>query len=104
MITARYFVAALLGFVSLFISVTAQEITSDTYFYGQSPPVYPSRKLDGSIHLQHANKNPRVAKGTGSGGWNAAYAKAKALVAKMTLEEKVRLYPRIIFRVEAENR
>lgn len=36
-------------------------------------------------------KPSHTAKGTGIGGWNNAYAKAKALVAKMTLEEKVRL-------------
>lgn len=48
-------------------------ITDDTYFYGQSPPVYPSPN------------------GTGSGDWATSYTKARALVAKLTLEEKVNL-------------
>ncbi|KAH8903664.1 beta-glucosidase 1 [Coniochaeta sp. PMI_546] len=42
-------------------------------FYGRSPPVYPSP----------------VANGTSSGAWAAAYARARALVAQMTTEEKV---------------
>ncbi|KAJ5803480.1 uncharacterized protein N7503_005930 [Penicillium pulvis] len=46
------------------------DITSDTYFYGDSPAVYPSPN------------------GTGTGDWAAAYKKATALVAQMTLEEK----------------
>ncbi|KAJ5712943.1 uncharacterized protein N7483_010124 [Penicillium malachiteum] len=45
-------------------------ITSDTYFYGDSPPVYPSPN------------------GTGTGDWATSYQKAAALVAQMTLEEK----------------
>jgi beta-glucosidase len=49
----------------------SNNITSDTYFYGQSPPVYPSPK------------------GTGAGGWAESYAKAAELVAQMTLFEKV---------------
>ncbi|KAJ3578377.1 hypothetical protein NPX13_g2188 [Xylaria arbuscula] len=48
-------------------------ITDDTVFYGQSPPVYPSPN------------------GTGIGDWADAYAKARALVSKMTLEEKVNI-------------
>ena len=32
--------------------------------------------------------NIRTAKGTGTGSWAAAYAKASALVAQMTLDEK----------------
>lgn len=35
------FVVACSGAV---IDIRATEITSDTFFYGQSPPVYPSRK------------------------------------------------------------
>ena len=46
-------------------------ITSDSYFYGQSPPVYPA---------------PR-AKGTGD--WSHANAQATAFVKAMTLDEKV---------------
>ncbi|KAJ5085989.1 hypothetical protein N7532_010760 [Penicillium argentinense] len=49
---------------------TKQNITSDTHFYGQSEPVYPSPQ------------------GKGTGDWADAYAKAAELVSKMTLEEK----------------
>ncbi|KAL4898073.1 putative beta-glucosidase M [Aspergillus ambiguus] len=52
---------------------STQNITSDAYFYGESPPVYPSPE------------------GTGSGSWAAAYKKAKAFVAQLTPEEKVNL-------------
>ncbi|KAI1636846.1 glycoside hydrolase superfamily [Biscogniauxia mediterranea] len=53
---------------------TAQSvITDDTFFYGQSPPVYPSPQ------------------GEGLGDWADPYAKAKDLVSQMTLEEKVSL-------------
>ncbi|CAK7235414.1 hypothetical protein SBRCBS47491_009285 [Sporothrix bragantina] len=48
-------------------------ITDDTYFYGESPPVYPSPDM------------------TGVGTWVVAYNKAVALVSQMTLEEKVNL-------------
>ncbi|KAF5591070.1 beta-glucosidase [Fusarium pseudoanthophilum] len=48
-------------------------ITDDTYFYGQSPPVYPTpEQVD-------------------TGSWAAAVAKAKNLVSQLTLEEKVNL-------------
>lgn len=46
-------------------------ITEDSYFYGQSPPSYPSPNA------------------TGTGAWADAYTKAKALVSQLTLEEKV---------------
>ncbi|KAF5862200.1 hypothetical protein ETB97_011905 [Aspergillus alliaceus] len=52
---------------------TQQNITSDSYFFGQSPPVYPSPE------------------GTGSGSWAPAYEKARILVASLTPEEKVNL-------------
>jgi beta-glucosidase len=48
-------------------------VTEDSHFFGQSEPVYPS---------------PR---GNGVGDWLDAYAKAQALVAEMTLDEKVGL-------------
>ncbi|ORY67003.1 glycoside hydrolase family 3 protein [Pseudomassariella vexata] len=48
-------------------------ITSDDYFYGQSPPVYPSPN------------------GTGLGNWADAYIKARNFVSQLTLEEKVNL-------------
>ncbi|CAI7676432.1 unnamed protein product [Penicillium pancosmium] len=54
-------------------SAHAENITSDTHFYGQSPPVYPSPE------------------GTGSGNWEASYQKAKEFVGKLSAEEKVNL-------------
>lgn len=62
----------LVGLLALGQTSTAQDIiTDDTLFYGQSPPVYPSPN------------------GTGIGDWADAYTKARALVAQLTLEEKV---------------
>ncbi|GLI82014.1 hypothetical protein PoHVEF18_010414 [Penicillium ochrochloron] len=52
------------------LSHAESNITSDTYFYGQSEPVYPSPNA------------------TGSGDWAKAYEKAAAMVSKMTFEEK----------------
>ncbi|KAI9036115.1 uncharacterized protein KD926_002256, partial [Aspergillus affinis] len=64
----------LLGVASLSHAAPAQSnITSDAYFYGQSPPVYPSPE------------------GSGTGSWASAYDKAKKLVAQLTPEEKVNL-------------
>ena len=51
----------------------AQVIESDDYFYGESPPIYPSPP------------------GTGLGGWAAAYQKATAFVAQLTQDEKSNL-------------
>ncbi|GFF67325.1 probable beta-glucosidase M [Aspergillus lentulus] len=66
--------AGLLAAASVCLSApTEQNITSDTYFYGQSPPVYPSPE------------------GSGTGSWAGAYAKAKKFVAQLTPEEKVNL-------------
>ncbi|EFX04489.1 beta-glucosidase [Grosmannia clavigera kw1407] len=48
-------------------------IEEDSYFYGLSPPVYPTPNT------------------SGTGSWALAYSKAKAFVAKLTLEEKVNL-------------
>ncbi|KAF3766961.1 family 3 glycoside hydrolase [Cryphonectria parasitica EP155] len=67
----------LYGLLGLLASqaVVAQSgvITNDSYFYGESPPFYPSPNA------------------TGTGNWAAAYEKARALVGQMTLEEKVNL-------------
>ncbi|VUC23421.1 unnamed protein product [Clonostachys rosea] len=52
---------------------SSQYIPDDTFFYGQSPPVYPSPI------------------GSGRGTWAGAYEKARALVSQMSLEEKVNL-------------
>ncbi|KAJ5626337.1 glycoside hydrolase family 3 protein [Penicillium lagena] len=54
-------------------SAVPGEITSDTYFYGESPPVYPSPDI------------------TGLGDWAAALVKAKAMVKQMTLAEMVNI-------------
>ena len=51
----------------------AQEITDDTFFYGESPPVFPSPQ------------------GQGLGQWAQAYSEAKAFVAQLTDEEKTNL-------------
>lgn len=96
MVIIRWFVATILAFVGVFNIVAAQEITSDSYFYGQSPPVYPSREFHFFIPvLWRTDNGYGIAKGSGTGGWNVAYARAKALVARMTLEEKVR--PQVSF-------
>ncbi|KAK1770940.1 putative beta-glucosidase M [Phialemonium atrogriseum] len=51
----------------------AGNISSDTYFYGQSPPVYPSPNISGLAT------------------WADAFTKAQDLVGQMTLEEKIDL-------------
>ncbi|KAB5535125.1 beta-glucosidase [Coniochaeta sp. 2T2.1] len=52
---------------------TGDEIQDDSYFYGQSPPVYPSPEM------------------AGTGAWADAFTKAKTLVGQMTLDEKISL-------------
>lgn len=46
-------------------------IVSDVYFYGESPPVYPSPLANGT------------------GDWASAYQNAANLVAQLSMEEKV---------------
>jgi beta-glucosidase len=46
-------------------------VISDLYFFGQSPPVYPSPL------------------GNGTGDWAESYASAAAFVAQLTMDEKV---------------
>lgn len=65
--------SGLAGLAALRGTKAADVITEDSYFYGQSPPSYPSPNM------------------TGTGPWATAYSKAAALVAQMTLEEKVNL-------------
>ena len=60
-------VGALIG------GLQAQQVTDDTFFYGDSPPVYPPPP------------------GRGTGQWAQAYQKAKAFVEKLTIEEKTNL-------------
>jgi beta-glucosidase len=64
---------ALLASLSFVKLLAAQEITSDVYFYGESPPVYPASQA------------------TGTGNWAASYAKAAAFVAQLSVEEKSNL-------------
>jgi hypothetical protein len=51
-------------------------VQNDTYFYGESPPVYPSP----------------IGSGNATTAWASSYAKAAALVAQMTTNEKVNRY------------
>ncbi|KAG6115602.1 hypothetical protein E4U13_002632 [Claviceps humidiphila] len=69
-------------------------VTSDTFFYGQSPAVYPSRKPPGrfcSLREHFLMEKVQLAEMTGGSEWATAYGKAKALVAKMSLQERVSL-------------
>ncbi|KAI0477591.1 glycoside hydrolase family 3 protein [Xylariaceae sp. FL0804] len=66
-------VSTLLFLLSGLGAAAQSVITSDTYFYGESPPVYPSPE------------------GKGTGDWAQAYSQAKTLVSKLSLEEKVNL-------------
>ncbi|KAG6003493.1 hypothetical protein E4U43_000912 [Claviceps pusilla] len=62
--------ASFAGLAAL-VAAGGDAVKSDSHFYGQSPAVYPSPEM------------------TGGSKWAAAYDKAKALVAQMSLEEKV---------------
>lgn len=70
---------ATLATLSLVNPVTPQNapgsgvIQNDVYFYGQSPPFYPTPEI------------------SGIGGWDEALSKAQALVSRMSLEEKIQL-------------
>ena len=67
---------AILSLVNSAISQNNPEgrvIQNDSYFYGQSPPVYPTPEM------------------TGSGDWHEAFSKAQAFVSQLSLEEKVHL-------------
>ncbi|KAL4983738.1 putative beta-glucosidase M [Aspergillus falconensis] len=65
--------AGLLLALALGSKAVEDVITTDTFFYGGSPPVYPSPE------------------GTGAGDWASAYTKAKAFVAQLSDDEKVNL-------------
>ncbi|KAI1816320.1 glycoside hydrolase family 3 protein [Poronia punctata] len=54
-------------------STDSNVILNDTFFYGQSEPVYPSPPM------------------TGTGAWASSYEKAKRFVNQLTLQEKVSL-------------
>lgn len=64
---------------------------SELPYYGQSPPVYPSRRcLDSFVILQSLWYFWTAAgEGTSNSAWAAAYAKARAIVSQLTLDEKV---------------
>lgn len=49
------------------------QITSDTHFYGESEPVYPSPQI------------------SGLGSWASAFSRAQAFVSQLTIEEKTNL-------------
>lgn len=66
--------AALSVFCSLATPAIAQNLTSDSYFYGQSPYVAPAPRPNGTTD-----------------SWVAAYAKAVTLVAQLTQDEKAAL-------------
>ncbi len=85
-------------------AAASDAITSDTYFYGQSPPVYPSRECLALLllllpssgagrrcvcMLPVRTKLTAVADMTGAGTWADSYTKAVAMVKQMTLAEKV---------------
>ncbi|PSR83398.1 glycosyl hydrolase family 3 N terminal domain-domain-containing protein [Coniella lustricola] len=60
--------------VALSPSVAANYIlTNDTWFYGQSDPVYPTPQQDAT------------------GSWQASIAKAKAMLEQMTMDEKINI-------------
>ncbi|PSR80969.1 beta-glucosidase M [Coniella lustricola] len=63
----------ILGLLACQAAAQADVITDDSYFYGDSPPFYPSPNA------------------TVSSNWAAAYEKARAFVGQLTLEEKVNL-------------
>lgn len=66
-------------------------IEDDSYFYGESEPVYPSRtsRPDTWTAVTHlsvvAEMNPGLA------DWVAAQAQARAIVSQMTVEEKAKI-------------
>ena len=64
---------AALSLVNHAISESDKVVQSDTFFYGQSPAVYPTPEM------------------SGIGGWDEALQKAQAMVSQMSLEEKVNL-------------
>ncbi|KAI0485146.1 glycosyl hydrolase family 3 N terminal domain-containing protein [Xylariaceae sp. FL0804] len=69
--TKRTWLAALLGGAVHGAAAVEGRITSDTYFYGQSPPVYPSPETQAT------------------GSWAESIARAKAFVDQLSLAEKV---------------
>lgn len=79
------------------VGLASAQITSDTHFYGQSPPVYPSRECH-TIRMYYLGFRSQsvdsyrtcIAEGNGLGDWKTAYTKAKHLVSELSIDEKVR--------------
>jgi len=83
---------ALLSTVLLSSYTLAQDYTDEPDpYYGQSPPVYPTREY----HIADWTETYWHQLAEGNGGvdpdWQAAYARARELVSQMTLEEKVNM-------------
>lgn len=55
MVAANALLLAVAGLVAAAASASSDVITNDTYFYGQSPPVYPSR----TCFMLHLKKKDR---------------------------------------------
>lgn len=76
-------------------AASGQNITDDSYFYGQSPSVLPSRKIfvpnlsPDFYYFSSAHLLPAEIPGTLS--WQTAHAKAVALVSQMTLAERANI-------------
>lgn len=87
----RAYTLGLLLTLSLSFNSHAQNITDDTYFYGQSPSVEPSRMAPLCWSSLSSFSDFVLAPGTGSGDWASAYQKAKAFVGKLTQDEKITL-------------
>lgn len=51
----RSSITGLLGGLILSSAVGAENITSDTHFYGESPPVYPSRMYSALDFFSHSH-------------------------------------------------
>ncbi|CZT13258.1 hypothetical protein WAI453_005398 [Rhynchosporium graminicola] len=72
-VLASFWAKASFSLAVLATTAQGQNITSDSHFYGQSPPVYPSPGMPGTL------------------SWQTAHAKAVALVLRMTIEERANL-------------
>lgn len=61
-------------------------------YYGQSPPVYPTRKNTRALCIE-SHSDLHLAEGDGGvdKSWQNAYARARELVSQMTLDEKVNM-------------
>jgi len=87
----------LAAFLGISIPTTVAQITNDSYFYGESPPVYPSRKFPSFLHIpclkcsSHLTFPSSTAPLPGSLTWSTALSKAQTLVSQMTLLERANI-------------